>query len=337
MNRVLQAFKGWEERKKEFEAILKSGTADDGILNRLQLDHFRQSRHRLRADIRPDEMPFLLLLDNHIRKLEKQRYPNVVIRLLSRMINRFIAGPRQLKQETLQRAANLDTLTQLLRKAGLDVLGRKLDTHLTAGATRVSVPLDCHLSADRRLNFQLAFEKDGAQTFRLETITAELLQNGSRLNRQEFDTAEWPELNAGQMLSLLEGRALTQPFTDASGHYSQRWIQLGPDGLRRFDPVNGLNLDTALSAMSGIQRDRGELQGLLENGQLVMTHWKHNGQLKTIYLKADPASKTVLLLDEKQKPTTAEKLNRSLEQSACQVKVLQVKERKIRKGVQHVH
>jgi hypothetical protein len=64
VNRVLLAFKTWEERKKEVEPLFKAGAADTGTLARLQLDHLRQAAHRLRRSVRPDEKPFMLLLNN---------------------------------------------------------------------------------------------------------------------------------------------------------------------------------------------------------------------------------------------------------------------------------
>lgn len=337
VNRVLQAFKLWEDRKKEFDPVTRIGAGDEQTFNLLQLTHFRESSHRLRTNLRPDEKPFLLLLNNHIAKLERQLYPNRWFRLFSRAIDRWLTGPAFLKQEASRNAANMDALRSQLKSAGLHAINGKLDTHFFAEASRIILPLDCQLNAQKRLTIALAFERDAHYNFQLDTVTAKLYHQGELVKGHEFDIRHWPDLKAGQIRSLLEGHALKQAFTDASGMRNERWVELSGERLRYYDPADGLNVLQALQDLPAITRNPAEIADLLENGQLATAHWKHNGQIKIIHLRAEPAGHIIQLLDEKQRPTTAEKLNRSLEQQQCKVKVLKVPARKIRKGVQHVH
>jgi hypothetical protein len=65
VNRVLLAFKNWDERKKEMEPLIKAGVTDERTITGLQLEHLRQAKHRLNQTDRPDEKPFMSLLNNH--------------------------------------------------------------------------------------------------------------------------------------------------------------------------------------------------------------------------------------------------------------------------------
>lgn len=335
MNRVLQAFKSWEERKKQFEPILKAGGADERTASRLQLEFFRECRHRLRENVRPDEKPFLLLLHNHIAKLEKLQYPGLFRRTVSHLWNRLVTAPAFLKRESARHQMNLERLKEQLSQAGLGSISGKLDNHLSAHSDRVMLPLNCQLNAERQLSITVSFERDAHHNFHLDSLQANLLQNGERIKSHQFELEKWPGLNTGHILNLLDGRAIKQSFTDVSGQCNSRWIELGNEGIRHYDPV-GLKIDDLLEKMP-LTGNKPELLGLLENGQQVSTYWKHEGQLKTIHLLADPANQCIQLLDEKLKPVTAEKLNRTIALQTCKVKVLTTPERKVRKGIQHVH
>ena len=98
MNRVLLAFRTWDEKKNELQPIAKGGHLDDTLLNQLQLKHLREAAHRLRETVRPDEIPFMKLLDHHIRRLDEKVYPNILQRLYRRVKDSLIDGPAYRKK-----------------------------------------------------------------------------------------------------------------------------------------------------------------------------------------------------------------------------------------------
>lgn len=333
VNRVLLAFKTWEDRKKELEPLLKAGAADTRVLTRLQLDHLRQAGHRLRQTLRADERPFLLLLNSQVRKLEKQLYPNLLRRLISQIKNRLWNGPVYLKQQRLKRDTNLEALKLQLREAGLGSLAGKLENHLSADQNVARIPLVCQLGLDKRLSLDLHFERDGHHDLQLHRISGNLFEQGILSRSQQFELADWPNLKTNQIWSLLEGRALKQQYTDASGHENQRWVELGSNGIQPYDPAYAFDIRTALAALPAITRNREELTKYLENGQQVSTQWKQGRSYQTIHIQADPANRCIKIFDEKLQPTTAEQLNQRMAQQACKVKTLQVPRQQTRKSL----
>jgi len=307
-NRILAAFKTWNERKKELEPILQSGTADDLIMNRLQLNHFRKAAHRLGKSARLDEQPFKVLLDHHIAKLEKHIYPNTMIRFLSYLKNRFIDGPAYLKRAQRQRLANMEALKMQLKDHGLGSVSGRLENHLEPELKNISLSLNSQLGPDKRLNLDMHFEKDQYGDFQLNRLDGALVQNNIVVRSHQFRLTDWPNLKADQVRSLLEGRALKQAYIDAWGHANHRWVELGPNGIQHYDPQHQFNIKAALAALPVTTRNKEEMIRYLENGQQVATQWKQNGQCQNIFIQADPAHSVVRLFDARQKPVTAEQL-----------------------------
>jgi len=337
VNRVLLAFKTWEERKKEIEPLLKAGAADVHAMSLLQLDHLRQAKHRLRQTVRHDEKPFMLLLNRQIARLEKQLYPNLLRRIFSQLKDSLFEGPAYLRKLQQRRNNNIEKLKIYLRETGLGSIAGRLENHLDPELRSVAVPLACQLDPENRLTFTLFFEKDAQGDFQMESLHTALRYKGVIGQAYHFQLKDWPGLQANQAWSLLEGRALKQTYTDASGHETRRWVEMGKYGIQHYDPDYAFDVKTALHAMPAITRNKEELIRYLENGQQVQTHWKKGGQYQSIYIQADPANRCIKLLDDKLRPITAEKLNQNLARQGLKVKTLDIPIQKMRKGVKNGH
>jgi hypothetical protein len=335
VNRILLAFKTWEERKKEIEPLLNAGATDVHILSRLQLDHLRQAKHRLRQTARTGEEPFMILLDHQVARLEKQLYPNVLRRVFSQVRARFYEGPAYLRQQQQRRDNNMETLKINLKEAGLGSLAGRLENHLDPELRSVAIPLACQLDPENRLTFTLFFEKDMQGDIQLESLHTALRYKGVIGQAHHFQLKDWPGLKANQARSLLEGRALKQTYIDASGHENQRWVEMGKYGIQHYAPDYTFDIRTALNAMPAITGNKEELIRCLENGLQVPTHWKQGGQYQGIYIKADPANQCIQLLDDKLRPVTTEKLNQNLARQGLKVTTPNLPVQKMKKGVKN--
>ncbi|MCQ6957313.1 hypothetical protein [Mucilaginibacter aquariorum] len=333
-NGVLLVFKTWEDQKKEIEALLPSGVVDAQALRRLQLQHFRQAALRLRATAREDEKPFMALLANQVGKLEQQLYPNVLARLFYRIKDHLLDGPAYLRQQARQRTVNMEMLKQQMRETGLGSVARKLEEHLDPELRSVIVPLACQLDSEKRLTFNLHFEKDARGDFQLDSLHAVLRYNGVIRTAHDFRLKDWPGLQTNHARSLLEGRALKQTFTDASGHESQRWVEIGPYGVQRYAPDHAFDVKAVVESMPSIMGSKPELIRYLENGQRAPAHWKNGKQYQSISVQADPANHTLKFFDARNKPITPAKLDKNAQQQAI-VKRPELPVHNVRKGVKN--
>lgn len=229
----------------------------------------------------------------------------------------------------------MELLKIQLKEAGLGTFGGKLEQHVDAEQNQVNLPLDCQLGPEKRLILDLNFVKDPHGNFQLTQIGGKLLENNKIMKAQDFKLNDWPNLKTNQIWSLLEGRAMKQQYTDATGHENHRWVELGANAIQHYDPDYGFDIRTALDALPAITRNKDELTRYLENGQQVPTYWKQGRSYISIHVQADPANRTIKLLDDKLRPISAEKLNQQLVQQGPKVKVLSAPVQTIRKGVKN--
>lgn len=336
-NRVLLAFKSWDDRKKEMEPLLKPGIADEQVLCRLQLTHLRQAAHRLQETARLDEKPFMVLLTNRIQQLERQIYPNVIARLFASLKDRLYDGPSYLRQLATQRAANMENLKQQLKESGFGSVAGRLEDHLDREQNSVYMPLACQLDPENRLTFTLYFDKDNQGNFQLDRFYAAIKYKGAIGTAHDFRLKDWPGIKANQAWSLLEGRPLKQTFTDASGQQSQRWVEFTKYGIQHYDPGYAYDIKSVVAGIPQITGSKPELISYLENGQRAPAHWKVGQQYQSISIQADPANRTLKFFDAKDRPITPEKLNQNALQQVASVKTLGAPVQKMRKGVKNGH
>lgn len=338
-NRVLLAISGWEDRKKELAPMLDGDKSDDQVLRRIQLTYLRQASHRLQETARSDERPFMALLQNNIKKLERQVYPNLLTRLFFSLKDRLFDGPTYLRGLASQRAENMEGLKQQLRKKGFGSVAGKLEDHLDPELKQGFVKLASQLDPENRSAFVLYYEKDTQGDFKLDSIRAELRFKGMIGQANHFQTNEWPDLHASQAINLLDGRALKQNFTDASGQENQRWVEYGKYGFQYYDQKYEFDVRSLVDKMPGLIADQPKLINDLESGQRSPAQWKVNQHSQNIFLETDPANKALKIFDDKGKPITPEKLDQNaLKQTATIksiVKPAQQTEKRVRDR-QHV-
>ncbi|WP_295769248.1 hypothetical protein [uncultured Mucilaginibacter sp.] len=334
-NRVLLAFKAWEDRKKEMEPVIGSGAADERTMRQLELNHLRQARHLLQDKARPDEQPFMVLLRNQIKRLEKMQHPNLLSRLFFRLKDRLLDGPLYRRQKERKRNANLQALTAQLKNNGFGYLSGKLENHLPAELHKVSLPLGLRMNDNKAVRFGLQFEKDPYGNFHLERLECSLYKDGLKTHTGNYDMREWPDMNGNQAINLLEGRAVKQDFTDALGNERQRWVVSGPDGLQQYDTSHKFDINELLEKMPAITANKVELTRYLEMGQLAGARWKQDQYYQDIFLQADPAGRNLKIFDKDQKPVTAEELNVRAKQTLARSKEQMTVVPQIRKKVRH--
>ncbi|UOE48736.1 hypothetical protein MTO98_30515 [Mucilaginibacter sp. SMC90] len=301
-NRVLLVFNDWEDKKKSMDPLIRAGAADDAGISRLQYHHLREARHLLVGTVRPDEKPFMLLLNKQIKNLERQLYPNPLVRYIQRLKDRYIDRPAFLEQQRIQRENNMIELKRILRNSGLGSMAGRLEDHLDQDRRQIDLAVGSQLEQDKKLGLNLHFEKDPYGNFQLTQIDGKLLHGSVEVSAYTFIKSDWPEIKVGQVRGLLEGRALKQQYLDFEGRERQRWVQLGFEGIREYHPDYAFDIGRALADFHALPPDKGEIIRLLENGQQVETQWKQHGQSHEVFLQADPANKMILLFDADYRP-----------------------------------
>lgn len=314
------------------EPLLKAGVADERTVLQLQLRHLRTAALRLRNTIRPDEQPFLFLLKNQVSKLEKQLYPNWIVRVLHQLKDRLFDGPKFLKQQEEQRVTNMENLKVQLKETGFGSINGRLEQHLDADQRAVTIPLNCGIGEDRKVLFDLKFEKDAFENFQLHGVHTQLRQQGKTVRQYDFKLKDWPGLGVGHVIQLLQGHALKQSFTNAAGQTKDRWVELTSDGVQHYAPEKSFNLQKAVSEHAGLSGSAPELIQYLEGGQRVPTYWRSGRHHVSISVQADPANQSLKFFDAKGMPITVKALNEEINKQKSQYKAPAQQERQMRRS-----
>lgn len=321
VNRILQAWKSWEDKQAEMEKTVGNGREHAQVISRMKLDHFTKCRNLLSADIRNDERSFLPLMNAAIQKLEREVRPNVLVRVLYRLKNMLVDKPAQLKKHERNRQENIAALKNQLTNAGFGDFAGNLDQQLNVAQAHHDILLSSQLDAERTLNVGLRFEKDGQDRFHLTTADTSIRhQENPAIGKSFcFKMEDWPGLNAKQVKNLLEGGAVRQEFTDVSGRRTSHWLELPENGTvaKRYTSAHGYDLQELLqgSQFDPLTYEKGKdaLIAELQNGHQAMARWSQNGSFEPVFVRADPGSGTVRLSDHQQKLITPAELNKQLE------------------------
>jgi len=321
VNRVLQAWKSWDERQSELEKAIGTAKEHTLVIQRLKLEHFRNCHHLLTGTARKDEQAFMPLMASMISKLEQQVYPNVLQRLFFRIKNALIDAPAHIRRFQQQRQENMEALKSQLAATGFNDFTGKLEGQLSGDHLKHVIQLSSQLDPQRSLNVSLHFEKDVADIFHFTSIDATLKHtDGSKTDQSfNFKLDAWPGLKAQQVRNLLEGRAVRQHFTDIAGRPKSQWLELndGEPAVKKYTESYGYDLHKVIDQLPfGSLTPAGGKKGLiekLEQGQQVPVVWTHAGSTEMVHLRADPANGTVKITDSSKKAVTPEQLNQRME------------------------
>ncbi len=127
MNRAEQLYKNWEAQQKQLESLTG---ADSRVIQRQKYDYLRQGLYRLSLNPSEPEKLLMQVIGSVTDKLQKQLYPNPVIRLLHQIKAAVYDKPAHLRGFVKQREENLEQLKGQLKTAGLASFSGKLEKHL---------------------------------------------------------------------------------------------------------------------------------------------------------------------------------------------------------------
>jgi hypothetical protein len=321
VNRVLQVWKSWEDKQREIDKVIGNGKEHNDIICQLKLNHFQKCNNLLKENIRKDEQAFLPMMVSVISKLERQVYPNKLVRLILRLKNFIVDAPKQVKLHAFRRQENMEALKTQLVKAGFSDFAGKLEDKLDPFHQTYEIKLSSQLDRDRSMNVNLHFEKDSEDRFHFSTAEALIKHpdNNTPDRSFRFKMEEWPGLKAVEVKNLLEGRAIKQDFTDVSGKPNSQWLELSPDGgsIKRYPESFGYDLKETLNQPQFdpivYRQNKSIILSKLESGHQVAVRWSYAGGSETIHLKADPANGTVELTDNTNTEIDPTALNKKME------------------------
>lgn len=337
VNRAEQLWKNWEERQKGLESISGTGHENNRVMQQLKYDFLRQGLYRLSVNPSEKEQLYLHVIRSVTDKLEKQLYPNPIIRALHRLKALVFDKPVHLKNFDKQKAENMEQLTGQLKTSGFASFTGKLDNYLDYERPNISIPMTTQLSGKDSMDIALKLERDQTGQYRYTEYQASLYRDGE-LQRSYTFPAE-SRVTATEAAGLLEGRPVSKSYQTADGSISQKWVQLDLKGsepkLMEFHADYGYDLKKELlAAAAGLGVDglgRDKIVKDLEAGKLISMEVPGKGRY---HLHANPAERSVCLLDADKRPVLLSELIKEVSEAKAAAIRPEVKLHKVQENHQ---
>lgn len=235
--------------------------------------------------------------------MERQLWPNVLVRSLVKLRAELFDRPVQQKQFKMMKDENWLQISKFMNERGFGTLVADLEKELDHVRDWFGMRMSGELEGGKRVELELEMACDLDGRYRPTLIGATLVEaDGTKFNH-DFLLSD--PLDVPMVVNLMQGRAVCVLERDGKGGEVEKWLQVqfdkGDSYLRNF------NMDYGFSAEQ-LLRDIAVQFGMpgLSDGRLV-EELKKGNQIgfiagaplnKKLLLEADPSLKSLTLRNE---------------------------------------
>lgn len=314
INRVENDLNQWRSREERFAKLFSLGVANNKPFVKEKLKYYDAVAAKYKGTPNQEERFALRILKQERNRIEKQLYPNLLLRFLRRLILP-VKQQYVIKQEAKQTAGNEQALKETLFRAGFGNIGSKLGQYTKQGQQEFSIPVSYYVNEKERLDFNLSFAKDQNGQYQFENYRAGLRNEAKpeESRQQNFQIEPDNTITATQAYNLLAGRAVQREYTGMEGNGQSSWRQLdfndkdaiGNYKMKEFHAAYGYDLKHVLQQlplkelMSGQETEK--LMNALKVGGRHAVSFLKDGKEQRFYIEANPQFKAVNIYDEHSK------------------------------------
>lgn len=309
VNRIEAELNQWRTREERFSKLFSFGLSTNRVLLKEKLDYYDRIAAKYKGTQYPDERFTLKMLRQERNRIEKQLYPNLLIRLLRRLLVAPVKEQIVLRQGNKKKEENSHALRQQVQRAGFSDLSVKMDEQIKQGQQQFSIPVSYYFNDKERLDHQLSFVKDQSGQYQFEGYKTTLYNESKpdEKRQQFFSMRNGHLINNTEAYNLLSGRCIQSGDT---------WMQLDfndkdPNGnfrIKQFNVDYGYDLEKVLQQLplkemlNNGQADK--LHEALKNGNRTSVSFVKDGNEQRFYIEANPQFKSVNIYDEHSRKLT---------------------------------
>lgn len=303
-SRLEKGLMQWQECERRYEKL----GIDFKIFRNLKLEHLNKLRAGYAGSKHPQDRMDLRVLNAERRKLERELYPDLLVRLIVRGIN-TIRSRNAVRRDNVQADKHIARLGKEMYRAGFGSLVSKMEQQVKQGNREFSLPVSFHVSEKERMDYLVHFKQGSDGKCQLNGYNASLSgPNPDGKRRHSFQNDGGRIHPADQAYQLLSGRPvhngmMWQQFDfndkDAGGNYRQK----------NFQNSYGFDLKQSLSALP-LKESQGMEQLLkkLRNGERADVTLNINGKEGRYVLEANPQKKEVSIFEPSGSKVTLQQL-----------------------------
>jgi hypothetical protein len=309
VNRVEAELNQWRSKEERFSKLFSFSLSSNRALLKEKLNYYDRIAAKYKGTQDMDERFALRVMRQERKRIEKQLYPNLLIRLLRRLLVAPVKEQIVIRQGNRKTEQNSQALHQQVQRSGFPDLSAKIDEQIKQGQQQFSIPVSYYLNDKERLDHQLSFAKDQSGQYHFEGYkTALYNETKPDEKRQQFFSMRHDyNINATEAYNLLSGRCIQNRGT---------WLQLDfndkePNGnfrVKQFHFDYGYDLDKVLQQLPLKELlNKGETDTMkekLKKGDRISVSFVKDGNEQRFYIEANPQFKSVNIYDEHSRKVT---------------------------------
>ncbi len=303
INRVETALAQWRSREERFSKLFSFSLNTNRALLKEKLNYYDRIVAKYKGTHDLEERFALKFLKQERNLIEKNLYPDLVTRLIRRLVVVPVREQIAIKQDNKRAEENSQSLHQQVQRAGFNGLSAKIEEQIKEDQQQFSIPVSYYLNDKERLDHQLLFIKDQSGLPRFEGYKTTLYDESKpgEKRQQYFSARNGYEVNATEAYNLLAGRCVQK---------SDTWVKLdlndkdqkGNFRIKEFHPEYGYDLERDLRQLPLVEllikEDTERLTKDLKSGNRVSVGFIKDGKEKRYYIEANPQFKSLNIYDE---------------------------------------
>lgn len=324
-----------KERDQRHQKLFSPVVLNSREFLKEKLNDYERLQARFLKSPNPKDQQALQKLRIERRALEKEIYPNLIIRLLRRGIVGLLLRKEAVKAE--QKAVeNQSAVVSSLQKVGLGNYSEQVINKLGHSGKEFSTFIAWQVSEKERLDLVPQFKRDLSGDFQMAGFQASIIGGNSKRHTVFIEAASG--ITADQAMQLLSGRAVHKSGEgwqvldfndkDESGNYRIRHV---PDRL--FDAGVALKTLPLKNGMAG-EEIRQLLSGL-EDGQRISVGLDIKGKDFPASIEADPKRNAISIYSkDNERVSVASLLNpaKELKLHKANRQQMEISTKKVSKG-----
>lgn len=264
-NRIEAELLRWKEKEDRFRQLFSFDMSTNKAFLKEKLRDYERIIHRYKNTQNPTERFTLQMLRQERKHIEKQLYPN----LLVRMVRRFVINPVRRyfiqREISIHKKANQKDVFRQMRDIGMDSHFSKATRMMKQENKDFSLPITHYVEDSQRMENQLLFNQaeDGSHKLTAHRVSLINENNAAENRSHTFDLQDGERFQAREAFNLLNGRAVCKSGNwmcldlndrDAAGNYR----------MKTFPSSHGYDIEKSLQT-AGVKeiKDPAKKEGLI--------------------------------------------------------------------------
>lgn len=295
----------WLEIEARIGKLFSNSSTSNRAMLTQKLRQYNLIADRYRTTANASERYTLAILTQERRNIEKQLYPNFLLRMFRRLLIAPVLTSNTARTAVKARELNTDVLKEDLRRMGFSDIFEKVQEKINQGHNQFSIPISIFLDDRIRMDYKVSFAGDGNGGHQIKGFDATLndQRKPSDNKMQFFEHKRSNGIDAVQAYHLLCGRSLEREGIwcqldfndrDEKGNYLLKDYRTGPeyDLMEKLKQLPLKNMDVD---------EKQKLIGGLKAGERKEVTFVLDGHEKRIYIEANPQFRSLTIYDEHSK------------------------------------